>query len=216
MLASFQAKRPDAQLITLEADTPALVEILKEQCSSMGLFDSKSIINGSGVCDNPEARDYILTHAQLLHESDNAFVFYEPTLSKKDIDICSKAGAVVHQHEATQTQNRNIFYLADLLLSKQIAQLWNAFHTELHTGVSAEEIAGILVFQARALHLARTHTQQASGLKPFVYRKASTSPWLANQAVHLHYQLITAYHQSRRGGIDLGTRLEQIILKLPK
>lgn len=216
ILSSLHNKRPQAQEINLQADTAGILSILEEQQNSIGLFDDKSIIIGSGVCENIEAKDYILKQAHALHTSDNAFVLYEPTLNKKDITTLEKKGAVVYQYTNKKSQSPNLFYLADLLCTKNKSALWAQYQHHMYNGVSAEEIFSILTFQARALHLTTTRSQSDSGLKSFVYSKSKKSPWTAQEAQQLHHKLISSYHQSRRGGLDLATRIEQIILKLPK
>ena len=216
LISSLETKRPDARRIHLEPDTPHLLSTLQEQLSSLGLFDSKSIITGTALCEDADTKKYLIKHAEQFAHSDNAFVLYESQLNKKDIDTLTQAGATLHQYNTAITPSKNLFHLADLLCEKNKSRLWSEFNNELLRGTSPEEGMGILLFQARALHLSLTHTQAESSLKAFVYNKCSKSPWKVSEATRSHLELVRLYHQSRRGGLKLEERIERFILKLPR
>ena len=215
LLASFRKKRPSAQEIIYRFDEDNLYQNLVSNLSSVGLFDSKSIINASGICENNEVKRYICDHSEEFISSENAFVLYEPSLTKRELDKLEKSGASIHQYNLRKSgTTTNLFYLADLLCSKNKPKLWLGIQQELGQGVSVEEIMGILMFQARALHLSNTRSQKESTLKAFVYNKCTKSNWSPIEAQKLHLNFIQIYHQSRRGGMKLEERLEQVILNL--
>ncbi|MFW0871328.1 MAG: hypothetical protein ACKKL4_02650 [Patescibacteria group bacterium] len=216
LLSSLYTKRPSAQIINLKSDHPEVLPVLQEHTASVGLFDSKSIICANSLCAENEIKQYLLSNAPLFHESKNAFILYEQLLSKKEITSFTKHGAIVYEHNAHKQVKDNLFYLADLLCAKNTRALWTALQKEFLNGVAPEAIYGILVFQARSLHLAKTKNRADSGLSDFVYNKAHKSSWSATQAQSLHIRLVSQYHESRRGGLDLSCRLEQIILSLPQ
>lgn len=216
LVHTLQNKRSDAALVTLESDHEHVRESLEQHISSLGLFDEKSIIKAQGILSDAALYRMFIDNLDAIVQSDNVFVFSEQQLSKKQIADCTAAGATVYEYPLAQAPSTapNLFYLGDLLLQRKKSQLWIALEEELMRGVSIEELMGIIIWQAKSLHLATSHTQEKSGMKSFVYKKCLASQWSAPEAHTLHHQLVSIYHQSRRGGLTLTERLEHFILSI--
>lgn len=215
LVSAMQKKRPDAQLVVLDPTAADVVAQLQQQIAGIGLFDEKTITKALGLCEEKEIKDFIFGHLSELSESANAFVLSELSLTKTEIGKIEKSGGEVFQFEDTEkTNTHNLFYLGDLLLRRNKSQLWVSIQKELMKGTSIEELFGILMWQAKSLHLSKTMSQTESGLKPFVYNKCVKSDWTVDQAQQLHKDLVTIYHQSRRGGLTLTEQLERLILGL--
>lgn len=215
LICTLQNKRPNSELVVLDPEEESSIALLEQHISSIGLFDEKSIIKASGVFENPGCASFVLNNINEIVASDNVFVLSEHKLSKQEHNTLDKAGATIYEFSAPQTnKNPSLFYLGDLLLQKNKSKLWLAIWEELGRGISIEELVGILVWQSKSLHLALTHSQTQSGLKSFVYNKCTRSPWKAQEAQKLHLELVTIYHESRRGGLDLSERVEQLVLSI--
>lgn len=215
LTVTMQQKRPDAELLVLDTTSEHIVPQLQQQISGMGLFDNKTITKGLGLCEDKIAKDYVFKNLDQLVSSDNAFVLSETKLTKTEIGKIEKSGATVFVFDNSENPStHNLFYLGDLLLQKNKSKLWIAVQEELRSGISIEELFGIIMWQTKSLHLSKTTSQSESGLKPFVYNKCIKSPWTQEESRGLHQNLIIIYHQSRRGGIKLEERLEQLILSI--
>lgn len=214
LCTTLQTKRPNAHTIIIDSDSFSETEI-DQYISSVGLFDDKSIIKLMGVLDNITHKKFIIKHIQKIQESENVFVFSEQSLTDTEIKrFREHAQGVDVYNTKTNPNNASLFDLIDLFLQKNKRALLVRYHEYIQSGTSVEEIMGIIMWQAKTLHLALSRTTEQTNLKPFVYNKCKKSPWNTQESSNLHHQLITAYHDSRRGETDISKRLEQIFLSL--
>ena len=214
LLDAMQKKRPGAELVRLDFENFS-GQKLEQHISGMGLFDDKSIVYVSGIFEHKEYKNYFLEKLEDVVSSDNAFIVSEENISALDIKKINKYTKNVQLFDTPKTKQVNsLFVFGDLLLQKNKQTLLTNLYVYINNGTSTEEIVGILVWQIKSLCLALSYSQIESGLKPFVYKKCTTSLWNKKDALVMYKKIITQYHESRRGGLTLQERLELLILEL--
>ena len=122
----------------------------------------------------------------------------------------------IFDKKTKDTPKFNTFALSDLLLVKNKKKLWVSYHEAKHAGVSDEEIHGVFLWQLRSLSLSFSHTSSTSGVKPFVFNKAkgAQSKWKKREVDSKILNLVTEYHEARRGKVLLPLVMETFILSL--
>jgi len=108
----------------------------------------------------------------------------------------------------------NIFSLGDLLLQKNKQKLLIQIYSYMDTGISIEEIVGVLLWQTKSLVLSQQYTEKESGLKSYVYNKCKKSVWNKDDSLVLYKNLLYQYHESRLGGLNLQKRIELLLLEI--
>jgi hypothetical protein len=96
-------------------------------------------------------------------------------------------------------------------------QLWVLYTKAKMREIAAEEIHGILFWQAKAMILAaQTRSAKEAGLNPYVYdkSKASLHKYSLEEMKLISTKLVSIYHNARRGLGDFDGALEKFILEV--
>lgn len=215
LIETLQTKRPDA-LFTEYNENSFSLPLLDSLVASRGLFEEKNIVVIRSVLDDIEVWEYVAGAAGKLHNSDHGFVFINESVSKKILDGFESAGATIKDFSKTEraSANFNLFALADLLAAQDGKRLWVQYHKALQQGSKPDEILGVFVWQLKSILLARSCSEQDSGLKPFVYKKSKGSKLSDEQTKNLYKKLVVTFHDSKRGGETVDEALEKMILSL--
>jgi len=216
MIDLLENKKPDAEVISFDDITFSSSRFL-ETINGMGLFESKSIVICRYALEDKEQRDLVLSKLDELQSSDNAYVFIESSLHNAHIKKIQKTSKHVYEFKSEKKETRfNTFSLTDMLLKKDKKNLWLGYHAAKDSGISDEEIHGILLWQLRSILISYKHSRSSSGLKPFMFNKARSAQktWNLEQVSRAHHTLVKQYHEARRGNTVLSLSIEKFILSL--
>ena len=215
-LEILKTKRPDS-VFSIVKEEDFSENFLNQNIESSGLFDSKSIfeINGSFAKKENEALFY--EYSDKLEASDNAFIFSEDTVSVKTKNLLKKKDFKSYEFNrlVQQEEKKNIFILTDLFVSKDKKNIWLKYREFIDSGVSEEEIFGILFWAIKSLSIvSKSKSIDETNMKPFVYNKNKRflGKWAEGEVDNKLFEMINIYHDSRRGVVDFKTELEKLIL----
>jgi len=111
----------------------------------------------------------------------------------------------------------NIFSLTDAVGAKDKRRAWILYQKALSGGFSSEEVFFRIVWQVKSMLLAsRTKNAREADMKEFPYNKSKN--FLKNfnkeELEQLSEDLVTGYHQNRRGRGEMETFVEKVLLSL--
>jgi DNA polymerase III delta subunit len=221
LVDSLIKKKPDASHERLNDETFDAGQ-LEELIGGMGLFSQKAIIEMITVFRNKEAKEAVLERIKDIGKSDNVFVFLEGDLTKADLAKFEKNAEKV-QEFALKTKGEvkkeafKIFALSDAFGQRDRKQLWVLYTKAKLKEISAEEIHGMLFWQAKAILLAaQTKSAKEAGLNPYVYdkSKACLHKYSVDEMKAISTKLVSIYHNARRGIHDFDSALEKFILEM--
>lgn len=219
LLIALQAKRPGAELFRL-AGEEVTSTLLQEYSSARGLFESKHIVLLYMPFATAESKRITLEALHDLASSENLFVLFEETVDAKTLVALTRHATKVQTHSKAAKQKKelfNRFALTDALGKRDRKILWVLYQKALRAGVAEEEIHGLLFWQIKSMLMAATAKNVGeSGLKPFVYSKAkaAAAQYSKTELLQLSEDLVTLYHEVRRGKYDMETALERFVLSV--
>lgn len=186
-----------------------------------GLFVQKNIVHIDGVLANKEVKQEVLGKIKEIGQSDNIFVFREGELDKATVAKFEKNAEKVQEFTATESVTKkpvfNIFTLGDAIGRRDRKSAWVLYMKAKQAGLEDEQIHGTLFWQVKSLLLAAdARDAKEAGLNPYVYSKAksATRNFRPGELARISENLITIYHESRRGGMELGDALEKFLLEI--
>lgn len=220
-------KRTDALVEKLRKDEPGiLVERYekdnfeaaktKDLAGAQSLFGNRSVVILDDIFGEGENMELLPT----LAESENIFIVREGELKRdpvKHISKLAKETEELNAMEKTPKAQFNPFSLTDALASRDKKNAWILYEKALLTGQVAEEIFWRVMWQVKALLLAkRSKSAVEADLKPFVYNKSKSAlrNWKEGELEALSENLTLGYHRARRGEGEIETLLEKVFLKL--
>lgn len=219
LFEALKEKKPDASAGTIGMDDITL-EKLDELTQTQGLFENKQILFMDRTLENKDVREVMLEKIDAIAESPNIFIFFEGKLTKEILKKLEKRAEKVTEYESTEEKKKesgSFFHLADALGSKDKKGLWVGIREALDNEAAAEEIHGILFWQAKSLALAKmTASAGEAGLNPFVYGKAKryVSNFKEGEIDYLLSKLVHMYHKAHRGEVDFEIELEKFALDI--
>lgn len=194
---------------------------MDELLGGQGLFHNKMIVQMDGLLKNKEIKETIVDNLKEMKESENVFIFIEEELDKITLGKFEKKAEKVQEFEPDvpkETEGKfKIFSLTKALGRRDKKQLWILYSQAKRAGVSDEEIHGILFWQIKAMLLAsKTKSAKEAGLNPFVYSKSSgfLKNFSENEVQKISSDLVTIYHEARRGRYELFSALEKFVLSI--
>ncbi|TSC84515.1 MAG: Uncharacterized protein G01um101417_180 [Parcubacteria group bacterium Gr01-1014_17] len=199
LVASLQEKRPEASVFKMGVDdwnAAALGELIVGQ----GLFHPISLVQISGVFEDEEAKEYVLTHLGELADSPNIFVLVEGAVEIATVRVVTKAAAKAQEFKKTKIEGQkfNVFSLADALGERNKKDLWVLYQRALLEGVAPENINGVLFWKVKDMLTAQ-------------YQSRS---WSTDELKNLSARFVVLYHDSHRGKHEFPIALERLILSL--
>ncbi len=222
LIASLIKKKPDASHIKM-TDEGFDAAHLEENISGMGLFSQKTIVEMDNVFRNKEAKEIVLERIKDIGKSENIFVFLEGTLLKADLVKFEKNAEKVQVFEdgsIKDSQSKDtfkIFSLTDAFGRRDKKQLWVLCTKAKMKDIADEEIHGILFWQVKAiLQALNAPSAQNAGLNPFVYQKSIgfSKNFSYAELKKISSDLVSIYHNARRGITPFDAALEKFILEL--
>ncbi len=192
--------KPEKLITTLNArerlDVRTLtVDELMALASTDSLFGGARSFVVEGLLADPELGADVLDVAEAFVTSPHEFIFEEEKLLKKPTDKLTKAGVTIEVFEsAKKAEAINVFALADAMAARDRKRLWLLLHKALGSGVAPENVAGILAWKARDMVAKRQGN--------------------VGELKKMSRRLVTMYHDSHRGGGELGLMLEHFALTL--
>lgn len=184
-----------------------------------GLFALKTTLLLDRPLEDADGKILLTEHAKDLVEGEALVIVVESVLDATTKKKLPKE-TIVELYDISYSSNEqptpNVFALTDSFATGDRKNSWIRYRELIDLGTAAEEVHGILMWQARAMVVAsKAHTAEESGLKPFVYSKAKKAG--ARLGVEgceeVSRTLMHMVHQSRMGKGNLGDLLEAFLLK---
>lgn len=216
MISAMLQKKPDASLFKLNTENWSDGQ-LQEFVGGQGLFENKYIVTLSKILEEKEMAESALSILEEIAQSDNIFIWTEEKVDTKTLKKIEKCATKVQAFEKKETATGptfNIFSLGDALVARDKKSLWIMYHQALQF-FAPEEIHGTLFWQVKSMLLAaKTKSADEAGLKPFVYSKSKKGAgnYSEVELTALSTNLVSLYHNARRGKGDLDILLEHFIL----
>lgn len=217
LIASLQAKRPDAAFEQMNGDTWN-ASVLQGHLGGQGLFSEKYIIFLDRVTENEIALEEIVSFMESLKESANIFIMLESKITaplQKTIEKYAEKVVVSDSKIANEKPSGNAFALGDALGSKNAFRAWSLYREAIDNGIEVENIAGTLFWQVKSMMVANvSNSSQESGLNPFVFSKSKkfASNYSKENIDRMLNDLVRIYHEGHRGLCNMELELEKMIL----
>ena len=201
---SLHKKKPDASFYKISTENFDSTT-LQEYIGGQGLFSNKYIVLLDRLCEEKEVKDQFITSLKEIKESENIFIICEGKIDKTTATKIEKNAEKTATFDLSEKEEReikakkeeglNIFEIANALGEKNKKHLWIIYRQLMEEGKVAEEIYGVLFWKAKTMLLAGgNHT------------------WGSDELSKLIEDLITVYHEARRGAHELETRLEALLI----
>ncbi|MBA3551175.1 hypothetical protein H0W32_03135 [Patescibacteria group bacterium] len=223
LVASLIKKKPDASHVRM-TDEGFDAAHLEENISGMGLFSQKTIVEMDNIFRNKEAKEIVLDRIKDIGKSENVFVFLESILTKADLTKFEKNGEKIQEFTEPASAKAlagkdtfKIFSLTDAFGRRDKKQLWVLYTKAKMSDVADEEIHGILFWQVKAiLQALSAKNAKDAGLNPFVYQKSIgfSQKFSHTELKKISSDLVSIYHNARRGIIPFDLALEKFILEV--
>lgn len=193
------------------------VEKLKDMLGAVSLFGSTQVVLLDMLMSDAGVAEQVVPLLEQCKESQNTFVWVEGKLTatqlKKIIPFVQKS----EQYDMSPQKEFSTFALTDALVARDKKTLWITLLEAWKTGVSNEEIIGVLFWQLKTARLvARTQSAEEAGVKPFVYGKTKNilRKYTQEEIETLSRSLLTIYHKGHGGEVDLDNALERWVLRV--
>jgi DNA polymerase III delta subunit len=216
-LDSLSKKRPDAEVFRVKKDN-FTEDLIKELTASFGLFERKYIVVLDSLLEESKSSSYILSFLEEFKKSEHIFLLIEDDPSKKEIEEVSKYSEKVWFFPKKDKKDfNNIFSLANFLAKKDKKNLWIEYLKFIDSGVSAEEIGGVLFWQMKNIALTKkTKNVSESKLSPFADKNARTFAvkWNENDVLDIMDRIVDINQKVRDGEGESDILLEHLILNI--
>jgi len=220
VLDSLLAKRPNASVLHVSSDN-FNEEVVREYVEGQGLFESKHVIFFDHVFENELAGEYVLGNIKKMKDSPHAVIILEGKMDKKTSTriekYAEKAEGFEDRGSAKKQKDFDIFSLTDALGERDKKSMWVLLQKGFLSGATPEELSGIIFWQIKTMLIAKgSRSAEDAGLKPFVFNKSRNyaNNFSDEELKVLSADIISMYHDSRRGIVDFKTSLEQFSLSL--
>ena len=124
---------------------------------------------------------------------------------------------VVREVVINKKSTFNIFLFTDALGARKKKDAWILYHKALASGMTPEEVFWKVVWQIKNMLIVRKiNTAAEAGLNPFVYSKAKgfLKNFKEGELERLSEELVSGYHNARRGKGEIETLVEKFVLNL--
>ncbi|MEK7095053.1 MAG: hypothetical protein AAB917_00125 [Patescibacteria group bacterium] len=199
LVGSLQKKKPEASFFKMDVEYFD-ANLLQEYIGGQGLFENKYIVLLDRLCGDKKIKDEVLDRLKEISQSHNIFIFLEGKLDKATVTKIEKKSEKSQDFELQNKSEKefyNAFALADALAQRDKKNLWILYRKAIDKGEAPEALQGMLFWKVKTMLLSSNFG---------VYKKEELD--------NLADQLISVYHDSRRGKHELETGLESLILSL--
>lgn len=204
LIDSLRKKKPDASFFKIDTEHFDISK-LTEYIGGQGLFSNKYIVLLDRLCENKEVKTEFVDKLKEIKESENIFVILEGKIDKATtmkIEKKAEKTAVydLSEKDALLKANKkegeiNIFEIANALARKNKKEIWVLYRRLIDDGKVPEEIHGVLFWKAKTMLLA-----------------GGTHNWKGEELLKFIDELITVYHEARRGKCEMETGVERLVL----
>lgn len=196
LIESLRKKKPDASFFKIDSENfnPYLLE---EYIGSQGLFSGKYIVFLDRLCEKKETKVSFLDLIKQISESENIFIVFEGKLDKttsEKIEKKSEKSISFEFPDKKEKKEYNAFALAEAFGKRNKKETWILYRKAIDIGEAPEALHGMLFWKAKTMLLAGDYN------------------WKKEELIKVIDDLITIYHESRRGEGELETSLESFIL----
>lgn len=219
LIDALRKKKPDAELFRLDGENWSEAK-LEELAGGIGLFERKFIVFADRLLGGKESSETVLAKMPEIASSENVFILLEDELKGETLKKAEKYAEKTQIFSVARkfaADRFNIFNLADAFGRRDKQTLWVLYQKALRAGAAAEEIHGTLFWQIKSMIVASgSRTAAEAGLNPFVYKKAQgfLRHYKQDELKKFSSQMVSIYHDARRGGSELETALERLVLTI--
>jgi DNA polymerase III delta subunit len=219
IIALQMKKNLDATYFKLNSDNWT-EEGFNELIQSRGLFQSKFIVVLDGLLSQKESNEVVLEALKVLKDSENIFIIVEENLTKEVLHKIEKHAEKTQEFsqpkkEKSDAKEFNVFTLTDALGARDKKHLWVLYQKAIFSGMAPEEIHRLFFWQVKAMLSANASKGAGeSGLNPYVYKKSLgfSKNFTKKELNLLSSNLVSLYHDARRGITDFDIALERFVL----
>ncbi|QSH39161.1 hypothetical protein JXR01_02540 [Candidatus Kaiserbacteria bacterium] len=219
-VASMLAKSPDALYFRITVDDVHGYNF-DELTGSQALFKNEYVVVLDTLFSTKEGEEIVLQNLEKIAEAPHPFFVLDAALTAPIKKKLEKHAVKTHEFKETVPTKKptfNTFSLTDALGERNVKKLWSLFREAKNSGVSDEEIHGILFWMLKSLVLASSaKTPDEVGMKPYPFTKAKSSlkNFSSVEVVEGHLKALALLPQhARRNGVALEIELERFILTL--
>ncbi len=209
--------KPDASTVRIDEDNWSEYR-LENLAGEQGLFEKEVLVILDHLFYLKIAGDEILSNLEKLENSKNIFAILEDSLDQKTIVLIEKSSEKSEKFFLPKRLESSFspFFLTGALGERNKKRLWVLYYKAVFSGISPEEIHGVIFWQIKAILLTKESDPKGSSLKPFAYQKAKSFShnFSVEELKNFSTQLVQIYHQSRMRNLDLSLELEKFILKI--
>ena len=197
LIESLRKKKADAGFFKIDTEN-FNINLIKEYIGGQGLFSAKYIILLDKVCEKKENKELFLDLIKEIAKSDNIFIILENKLDKVTAVKIEKNSEKFIKFDLSEKKEKveyNAFALADAFARKDKKESWLLYRKAIESGEAVEALHGMLFWKIKTIIL------------------NPNSNWKKEELIKSLDELITIYHESRRGNGELETKLESFLLK---
>jgi DNA polymerase III delta subunit len=211
-------KKPDAQVFYFEGGNVKEND-LDQLIEAQGLFVEKHIVVLKQTLEIADSRDIVFPRLKRFATTQNVFIVSENKLIAEHKKELAKHAEKIEEHkkEVKQKNDFNVFKLGDALGTKNKKALWIGYREALRNGQEPESIHGTLHWAVRGMIASRNASSpEEAGQKQYTYDKFKrySKAFGEGELEKLSRELITIYHNVRRGEYELKPALERWVLRL--
>lgn len=184
---------------------------------NQGLFGGATVYLLDGFGADIEARQELQTAASDLSTSQNMFLLLLGPQKAEEKKFWKKYADEIREFKIESAGRFDTFALGDALAARDRKKLWLAFVEGKMSGISAEEMAGVLWWQVKMMLLAaKTKTALEADVKGYPYDKAkrALTRYSRQEVERTALSLLETIQKSRLGGLDLELAIERWILRV--
>jgi len=180
LIKALQEKQPGASVVQVDGDqiTTDFIEGLFE---TQGLFLDKQIVSFGQVCDDKDHWTILKKNLKNFAERDDIIIWSEIHMKvlaplKKKIEeikkLAQKTVELNNEEVSVAEKSPDMFLFAGQFFTLPKKDLWVAFQKIRNEVADGDVPLNMLLWQTRAILQSRAQSVEASGLKPFVYKKS--------------------------------------------
>ncbi len=198
LIDSLKKKKPDASFFKIDSEHFSIA-MLDEYIGGQGLFSNKYIVLLDRLSENKEIKEEFISKIKEISESENIFIIIEGKLDKATLSKIEKKAEKVVAFEIEEKnkikKDNNVFAIADAIGKKDKKTAWIMYREAIDRGEVVEALHGMVFWKIKTLILS-----------------GGNSVWSKSDLLKVLDELITIYHEARRGRYELESRFEGFIL----
>ncbi len=202
LIDSLRKKKPDAGFFKLDSEHFDSA-MLEEYIGGQGLFSNKYIIFLDRLCEKKEVKEEFVEKLKEIATSENIFIILEGKIDKATATKIEKKAEKIVKIDIAETEKafdkggNNAFALADAIGKRSKKEAWMLYRKAIDEGEAPEALHGMVFWKIKSLILS-----------------GGNYVWKNDELLAVLDELITIYHEARRGKHELETGFEGFILRM--